>query len=113
MLLPPALPACARPAPALAPLAQVIWGLATLVTLANYGINLRPLLASLGASSLVIGIAAQNLLRNLAAGITLVSGAGWSMGRGGAGWGEAGRCGVAWGGAGQGGVRPLCSAALA
>lgn len=55
-------------------LLQAIWGGAGLVTLANYGINLRPLLASLGASSIVLGIAAQSLLRNLAAGITLVSG---------------------------------------
>lgn len=38
----------------------------------QYGVNLRPLLASLGASSLVIGIAMQNLLRNVAAGVTLV-----------------------------------------
>lgn len=49
---------------------------------AQYGVNLRPLLASLGASSLVVGIAAQSMLRNLAAGITLVG-----MGLGWIGWG--------------------------
>lgn len=51
-----------------------------MVSLANYGINLRPLLASLGASSLVLGIAAQNLLRNLAAGITLYTHRPFSVG---------------------------------
>ncbi|KAL4442981.1 hypothetical protein ABPG77_008472 [Micractinium sp. CCAP 211/92] len=49
----------------------VIWSGAALVTLANYGVNLRPLLASLGASSIVAGLAAQSLLRNVAAGVTL------------------------------------------
>lgn len=58
----------------------LVWFSTGLVTLANYGVNLRPLLASLGASSLVAGIAAQHLLRNLAAGITLVRG---GAGRGG------------------------------
>ncbi|KAL4457708.1 hypothetical protein ABPG75_012573 [Micractinium tetrahymenae] len=49
----------------------VIWSGAALVTLANYGVNLHPLLASLGASSIVAGLAAQSLLRNVAAGVTL------------------------------------------
>lgn len=39
----------------------------------QYGVNLQPLLASLGASSIVAGLAAQSLLRNVAAGVTLVS----------------------------------------
>ncbi|PSC73469.1 cytokinin riboside 5 -monophosphate phosphoribohydrolase LOG3-like [Micractinium conductrix] len=58
----------------------LIWGGCAVVTLANYGVNLRPLLASLGASSLVVGIAAQSMLRNLAAGITLYATRPFSLG---------------------------------
>lgn len=36
----------------------------------SYGIDVRPLLASLGASSIVIGFASQNMLSNLLAGLT-------------------------------------------
>lgn len=58
----------------------VIWGVAGMVTLANYGVNLRPLLASLGASSLVAGLAAQSMLRNVAAGVTLYATRPFSLG---------------------------------
>ena len=59
------------------------------LTLDNIGFNLRPLLATVGGASVVVGLAAQSLLQHMAAGLTLVGG------RGGRVWG-----GVGWGGGG-------------
>ena len=52
-------------------LSWVIWGVATAAALMAYGVDLRPLLTSLGASSIIIGIAAQSILSNLVSGISL------------------------------------------
>lgn len=46
---------------------------AVLAALADYGVNVRPLLASLGASSIAIGFAAQGTLKNLIAAVALWS----------------------------------------
>ena len=45
--------------------------MATAAALMAYGVDLRPLLTSLGASSIIIGIAAQSILSNLVSGISL------------------------------------------
>lgn len=52
-------------------LSWVIWLTAAVVAITSYGVNLRPLLTSLGASSIVLGIAAQSILSNVVSGIAL------------------------------------------
>jgi len=46
---------------------------AALAAISAFGFNITPLLASLGGASVVIGIAAQSLVKNVAGAITLVS----------------------------------------
>jgi small-conductance mechanosensitive channel len=60
-----------RPASSL--LTYGIMAAGALASLAAFGINLNPLLASLGASSVVIGLATQRILGNVASALTLVS----------------------------------------
>lgn len=52
-------------------LTYIIGLAAVMAALSAYGINIQPLLASLGASSVVIGIASQNLLSNVGSGLSL------------------------------------------
>jgi hypothetical protein len=52
----------------------VIAAAALLTALSAYGVDVRPMLASLGASSVIIGLAAQSLLANVAAGVSLYAG---------------------------------------
>lgn len=68
---PPELLRLLAPASALADWA--ILGAATFAGLADFGINVRPILASLGASSVVVGFAAQGPLRNAVAAVVLWS----------------------------------------
>lgn len=49
----------------------LIFGVAGMAVLSAYGINIQPLLASLGASSVIVGIASQNLLTNVGAAVSL------------------------------------------
>lgn len=58
----------------------VIWAAAWGVGLASLGIDLRPLAASLGASSVVIGIAAQGILSNLVSGVALFTSPAFAVG---------------------------------
>lgn len=51
-----------------------LYGAALLSGLAAFGVNTTPLLASLGASSVVIGLATQKILGDVASAITLVRG---------------------------------------
>lgn len=51
---------------------QAIIFAALFSALSCIGVNIQPLLASVGASSLIIGLAAQNLLSNVVAAINLV-----------------------------------------
>ncbi|KAL4519787.1 hypothetical protein Ndes2526B_g01644 [Nannochloris sp. 'desiccata'] len=48
----------------------IIWITAAFVALKAYGIDVQPLLASLGASSIILGIAAQSVLSNVIAAIS-------------------------------------------
>jgi small-conductance mechanosensitive channel len=48
----------------------VIWICAAFVALRAYGVDVQPLLASLGASSIILGIAAQSVLSNVIAAIS-------------------------------------------
>lgn len=57
-----------------------IWTMALFVTLQSYGINARPLFASLGASSIVVGIAAQKILANIMAGLSLYASSAFNVG---------------------------------
>lgn len=52
-------------------LSAAIWGGAAAMGLAAFGVNLWPVLASLGGFSVVIGLAAQSILGNVAAGVSL------------------------------------------
>lgn len=58
----------------------VIWAIAALTALSAYGIDPSPLLASLGASSLVIGLAAQSVLSNTISGIALYASSSFKVG---------------------------------
>lgn len=49
----------------------IIYGFAILAGLDAFGFDIAPLLASVGASSVIIGIASRNILENFAAAITL------------------------------------------
>ncbi|RMZ53427.1 hypothetical protein APUTEX25_004915, partial [Auxenochlorella protothecoides] len=48
-----------------------IYGAAAFATLQNFGVNIQPLLASVGASSVIIGLAAQSTLKNFTGAIML------------------------------------------
>ncbi len=48
----------------------IIWITAGLVVLKAYGVDVQPLLASFGASSIILGIAAQSVLSNVIAAIS-------------------------------------------
>ena len=58
----------------------MVWILASVVALGAYGIDLKPLVASLGASSIVVGIAAQSVFSNLIAGISLFTSSSFIIG---------------------------------
>lgn len=49
----------------------VIYGSAVLASLITCGFNITPLLASVGASSVILGLATQNILVDVASGFTL------------------------------------------
>lgn len=51
-------------------LTWIVWISAAFVALKAYGIDVQPLLASLGASSIILGIAAQSVLSNVIAAIS-------------------------------------------
>ena len=59
----------------IAPLSKIITytivGTSFMITLSNFGINIQPLLTSIGASSVIIGIASQDLLSNVGSGVAL------------------------------------------
>ena len=52
-------------------LTWVILGFAGFAALSAYGVNITPLLASAGASSVVIGIASQDILKNVGSALTI------------------------------------------
>lgn len=52
-------------------LTWVIGGIAGFAALAAYGVDITPLLASAGASSVVIGIASQDILKNIGSALTI------------------------------------------
>jgi small conductance mechanosensitive channel len=58
----------------------VIWVIAGLTALTAYGVDPSPLLASLGASSLIIGLAAQSILSNIISGVALYTGSSFRVG---------------------------------
>ena len=63
-----------------AALSWVIWLGGGFVALQAYGVDIRPLLASLGASSIIIGIAAQSVLSNIVSGLALYASAALAQG---------------------------------
>jgi len=48
-----------------------VWSLCTIAALMECGVNAAPLLTSLGASSIIVGLAAQPLLSNIVSGIAI------------------------------------------
>lgn len=58
----------------------IIWVVASLTALTAYGVDPSPLLASLGASSLIIGLAAQSILANIVSGVALYTGSSFRVG---------------------------------
>lgn len=58
----------------------IIWIVAGFVALQAYGVDASPLLASLGASSIVLGLAAQKVLANVIAGLSLFASSAFAVG---------------------------------